>query len=177
MLFELQTIDPKVYRAKTRRSTLIIMAMFVVIGFIFADRFVAWFGEYSNNLIVLNFIGAFFGLVLTGFFVKWFFKDKPWMAEAMYGWRLKRNLMHVTNRLRAVQEAVERGDVEAMKILRFYHLGLEQMHRLEDNSHALIELSAEKRALEKQLEASQVDLQQTCFDPQWLEPYPLTKEH
>lgn len=176
MEFELQAMEPSVYRARTRRSTLIIMAMFIVIGFIFAERFVAWFGDYSNNLIVLNFIGAFVGLVLTGFIVKWFFKDKPWMAEAMYGWRLKRNLMHITNRLRAVQEAVARGDAEAMKILRFYHLGLEQMHRLEDNSHALIELSVEKRALEKQLEALQISLEQTRFNPACLESYPLTKE-
>lgn len=171
-MFELESIDPKFYRAQTRKSTLIVMAMFIVIGLVTARLFVNWFGEYSNNLIVLNFIGAFVGLVITGFIVKGFFKDQPWMKEAMYAWRLKRNLMQITNRLRPIQEAVEQGDEQAMKILRFYHLGLEQMHRLEDNSSALIDLVAEKHALESKMKDREMDLDQTRFDPSWVEPYP-----
>ncbi len=176
-MFEIEEMEPEVYRRQTRKSTLIIMAIFIVIGLVMATSFVEWFGEYSNNHLVLNFIGAFVGLVITGFVVKWFFVNSPWMREAMYGWRLKRSLMHVTNRLRPLKEAAENGDVEAMKILRFYHLGLEQMHRLEDNSHALIDLLAEKRELEEKMKALDLDLNQTRFDPGWVEPYPNETQH
>ena len=170
-MFEIEEMDAAFYRRQTRKATLIIMAIFIVIGMVMATSFVDWFGEYSNNHLVLNLMGAFVGLVITAFVVKWFFVKSPWMREAMYGWRLKRSLMHVTNRLRPIQEAVEKGDTEAMKILRFYHLGLEQMHRLEDNSHAMIELLAEKRGLEEKMTELNLDLNQTSFDPQWVEPY------
>jgi hypothetical protein len=59
-----------------------------------------------------------------------------------------------------------------MNILRFYHLGLEQMHRLEDNSTALIDLLADKRKLETQMTSLGLELDQLRFDPKWLEPYP-----
>ncbi|MDG6778403.1 DUF3087 family protein [Thiomicrorhabdus sp. zzn3] len=175
-MFELQEIDPQHYRKQTRKSTMIIMAMFMVVGLATARLFVHWLGDYSNNLIVLNFMGAFAGLVLTGFIVKWFFKDQPWMKEAMYAWRLKRSLMHITNKLRPIQEAVEAGDEEAMKILRFYHLGLAQMHRLEENSTALIDLQAEKHALETRLREHGIALEQRRFDPQWVERFSHASE-
>jgi uncharacterized membrane protein YwzB len=170
-MFTLQEIDPKIFRKKTRNATLIMMAVFIVIGFITASLFVEYLGPYSNNHLVLNFMGAFVGLVITAFIIKTFFADKEWMKEGIYGWRLKRNLMYVTNVLRHVKEAVEAGDQHAMKVLRFYHLGLEQMHRFEDNNHALIDLAVEKRELEATMEELGLELNQTEFDPEWVEQY------
>ena len=148
-MFKLEEIDPVFYRKQTRKSTLIIMALFLVIGFITANLAVKWLGDYSNNHIVLNFLGALVGLFITFAIVKLFFVDKPWMLEAMYAWRLKRRLMYIGNVKRQLEEAIENNDPNAMKVMRFYHLGLEQMHKLEDNHHALIDLEAEKKALAK----------------------------
>ena len=73
------------------------------------------------------------------------------MAPAVYGWRLKRSLMSVTNIMHQVTAAVDKGDPVAMKVLRFYHLGLTQMHELDGNSsdHAQLhrEVEAHKAAL------------------------------
>lgn len=171
-MFEIEVIDPKFYRRQTRRATWIIIGLFLVVGMLTATLFVQWLGPYSNSPMVVNFMGAFAGLVLTGLIVKWFFKDRPWMKEAMYGWRLKRSLMQIGNRLRPLQHAAAQHDVQAMNILRFYHLGLEQMHRLEDNSTALIDLLADKRKLETQMTSLGLELDQLRFDPKWLEPYP-----
>lgn len=170
-MFQIQEIDPTVYRTKTRNATLIIMAIFIVIGFISATLFVEYLGPYSNNHLVLNFIGAFVGLVITGIIMKTFFADKPFMKEAVYGWRLKRNLMHVTNRLSNIQQAVKSGDRKAMKILRFYHLGLTQMHQLEQNSSALIDMKVEKEQLEKTMSELGLELNQTEFNPDWTKAY------
>lgn len=163
-MFQLEEIDPVFYRKQTRKSTLIIMAIFIVIGFITANLTVKWLGDYSNNHIVLNFLGAFVGLFITFGIVKLFFVDKPWMREALYAWRLKRRLMYIGNVKRQLEEALEQNDPNAMKVMRFYHLGLEQMHKLEDNHYALVDLEAEKNALAKTMQAHQVDLNQFEFD-------------
>lgn len=170
-MFKIEEIDPVYYRKQTRKATLIIMAIFIVIGFITATLAVKWFGEYSSNHLVLNFMGAFVGLLITAAIVKAYFSEKDWMKEAIYAWRLKRNLMYVSNTLANIKEAVENNDKQAMKILRFYHLGLEQMHKLEDNNQALIDVVAEKRALETTLLENNIDLNQYEFDMTWTDVY------
>lgn len=170
-MFQIQEIDPKFYRKQTRNATLRIMAMFLVIGMVFALGFVEYLGPYNSNKIVLNLMGAFTGLMVTGLIVRYFFKDSEWMKEAMYAWRLKRNLMHITNLHDKVKAKADQNDPEAMKIMRFYHLGLEQMHQLEDNSHALIDLVAEKNALEERMHALGLETQQTQFDPSQLQSF------
>ncbi|QBZ83367.1 hypothetical protein GHNINEIG_01419 [Hydrogenovibrio crunogenus] len=174
-MFQIEEIDPKYYRKQTRNATLKIMAMFLVIGMITATTFVEYLGAYSSNLIVLNLLGAFVGLVITGFIVKFFFKDKPWMYEAMYAWRLKRNLMQISNLIDTVKAEAKQNNENALKILRFYHLGLTQMHQLEDNNHALIDLKAEKEQLVQQMINLGYDIDQTSFDASQLEEF--KKEH
>ncbi|BBP43519.1 DUF3087 family protein [Thiosulfativibrio zosterae] len=169
--FKIQDISPEQYRKKSRNATLIIMGIFLVIGFAMAVSFVNWWGEYTHNQLVLNFMGALVGLAITAIIVKTFFIKQPWMAEAMYGVRLKRHLMMVTNKLRPVQEAAESGDENAMKIMRFYHLGLTQMHKFENNHTALLDMAAEKQTLENRLIEHQIDLNQIELNPEILEPY------
>jgi hypothetical protein len=65
------------------------------------------------------------------------------MKEAMYAWRLKRHIMYIYNAMNRLQEAAVQGNAEAIKILRFYQLGTEQMYRLDNNSHELIELRSQ----------------------------------
>ncbi|WP_040725153.1 DUF3087 family protein [Thiomicrorhabdus sp. Kp2] len=170
-MFKIEDIDPIHYRKQTRKATLIVMGIFIVIGFITATLAVKWFGEYSSNHLVLNFMGAFVGLLITAAIVKAYLADQAWMKEAIYAWRLKRNLMYISNTLANIKEAVESGDEQAMKILRFYHLGLEQMHKLEDNNHALIDILAEKNALETTLNEKGIDLNQIEFDFKWTDDY------
>jgi len=170
-MFKIEDIDPVFYRKQTRKSTMIIMAIFVVIGFIMARLTVGWLGDQSNNHIVLNFIGAFIGLLFTFAIVNVFFKDADWMKEAMYAWRLKRHLMAVYNIMNNLKRAVEDGDKEAIKIMRFYQLGTAQMYHIDNNSTDLIELKAEMRELETQMNELGIDLNQNQFDMKLAENY------
>lgn len=162
-MFRIEEIDPVHYRKQTRKSTMIIMGIFIVIGFSTARLTVIYFGESSNNHIVLNFLGAFAGLLLTFWIINTFFKDAHWMKEAMYAWRLKRHLMYIYNVMNRLQESVDQGDIEAIKILRFYQLGTEQMYRLDNNSHELIELQAKMRELESKMKELGIETNQTQF--------------
>jgi hypothetical protein len=170
-MFKIEEIDPVYYRKQTRKSTMIIMAIFIVIGFTTARLVVIYFGDYSNNHIVLNLLGAFAGLLLTFWIVNTFFKDAHWMKEAMYAWRLKRHLMYIYNALSQLQKAVDQGDIEAIKILRFYHLGTEQMYKLDNNSHELMELSSQMRVLETKMKELGIETNQTEFDMESVDRY------
>lgn len=170
-MFTIQPLDPKVYRSKTRKATLVMMGIFVVIGLLFARLFLHWFGEYSNSPMTLNFLGGGLGLLVTAMVMKVYFWEKPLMAEAVYGWKLKRTTMQIYNQHSRLMQAVAAGDTQAMQIMRYYHLALMQMHELEGNSHALIELNVEMRELAETMESLGLELQQTSFDESSLEPY------
>jgi Protein of unknown function (DUF3087) len=170
-MFKIEEIDPVHYRKQTRKSTMIIMGIFIVIGFITARLTVIYFGEYINNHIVLNFLGAFAGLLITFWIVNAFFKEANWMKEAMYAWRLKRHLMYIYNAMNRLQDATVQGDVKAIKILRFYQLGTEQMYRLDNNSHELIELRSQMRELESKMKEMGIDANQTEFDMELVDDY------
>lgn len=170
-MFKIEEIDPVHYRKQTRKSTMIIMGIFIVIGFITARFTVAYFGEYSDNHIVLNFLGAFAGLLITFWIVNAFFKNAIWMKEAMYAWRLKRHIMYIYNAMNRLQEAADQGDVDAIKILRFYQLGTEQMYRLDNNSHELIELRSQMQELESKMKEMGIEANQTEFDMESVDGY------
>jgi len=170
-MFKIKEIDPVHYRKQTRKSTLIIMGIFIVIGFISARYTVIYFGEDFDNHIVLNFLGAFAGLLLTFWIVNTFFKDAPWMKEAMYSWHLKRHIMYIYNALSRLEQAVEQGDVKAIKILRFYQLGTEQMYRLDNNSHELLELRNQMHKLEAKMKEMGIDENQIEFDMKSVDAY------
>jgi hypothetical protein len=170
-MFKIEDIDTVYHRKQTRKSTMIIMGIFIVIGFITARLTVVYFAEYSNNQIVLNFLGALAGLLITFWIVNSFFKDANWMKEAMYAWRLKRHLMYIYNVMNRLQESADQGDVEAIKILRFYQLGTEQMYRLDNNSHELIELRSQMRELESKMKEMGIEANQTEFDMESVDGY------
>ncbi|PLA73573.1 DUF3087 domain-containing protein [Hydrogenovibrio sp. SC-1] len=170
-MFQLKEIDPAFYRKQTRNATFKVMAMFIVIGMITTTTTVEYLKPYNSSTIFLNLLGAGIGLAITALIVNVFFKNKPWMAEAIYGWRLKRNLLHISNVIDTVKAKAEENDEAALKILRFYHLGLTQMHKLDDNSHDLINLKAEKEQLVQKLINLGIDIEQNQFDPQQVEPY------
>jgi len=170
-MFKIEEIDPAHYRAQTRKSTMIAVAIFLVIGFFTARLTVTQLGEYSDNHIVLNLMGAFVGLVITLWIIKSFFADAPWMKEAVYGWNLKRRLMYIYNAMSLLEKAAEQDDVEAIKILRFYHLGQEQMLRFDNNSHELFELGLKMRPLETKMNEMGIDLNQTEFDMKSVDAY------
>jgi len=60
-----------------------------------------------------------------------------------------------------------------MKVLRFYHLGLLQMHELDGNSSEHGQLRDEVEQHKARMQAQGLDSDQPRFDPQWLETLKL----
>lgn len=168
-MFEIQPMSPERYRKETRTITLAILAIFVLLGLTSATVSVKLFGEPGGDNFRWNLLGVLTGLVATVAIVRLKFWSTPWMAPAVYGWRLKRSLMRVTNQMHQVKAGVEARDPAAMKLLRFYHLGTTQMYQLDGN---LTELSQAVREIDQHREAMEalgLEIEQNRLDPDWLE--------
>jgi hypothetical protein len=168
MMFEIRQLNPEKYRQQTRRSTLIIALIFVLLGMLLSSIAVLLFGEPGGDNFRLNLGGIIAGLLLTIALVRLKFWQQPWMAPAVYGWQLKRKLMSITNVMHHVTAGVAAHDQTAMKLLRFYHLGLTQMHQLDANSSALSQVIAEINRHKASMEDLSMETEQNQMNPDWL---------
>jgi len=168
-MFTLQKMNPTDYRQKTRKSSLILISVFAALGVGSASLLVSIWGKADSSNFHLNLLGVLLGLLVTLLLVKLLFSKQPFMKEAIYGWHLKRNLMRVTNKMHRIRELAATDNPDALKLLRFYHLALEQMHLLEGDDTALLELKAEKLFTEEQMRKLNLDTDLNYLDPAWLE--------
>lgn len=168
VVFEIQPLNPERYRQQTRRSTLVVIATFAVLAMGLATLAVALFGEMGGDNLRLNIVGVVAGLLLTVGLVRFLYWKQGWMTSAVYGWRLKRSLMRVTNVMHHVTAGVKAGDTDAMKLLRFYHLGLTQMHMLDGNSASLSEVTGEIDQHRELMETHGLESKQNRLDDDWL---------
>ncbi|WP_456027236.1 DUF3087 domain-containing protein [Pseudomonas capeferrum] len=168
-MFELKPCDPATFRQQTRRSTLIIAVLFVALAMLLSSLAVMLFGEPGGDNFRFNVGGVFAGVLITVALVRGPFWTQPWLAPAVYGWQLKRSLISVTNVMHKVTEGVQANDPTAIKLLRFYHLGLTQMHALDANSSAQAQLLGEIDAHQAKMQTLGIDTEQTRLDPAWLD--------
>ena len=168
-MFEIQPMNAQTYRQQTRRSTVIIALVFLVLAMLLSSVAVAVFGEPGGDNMRFNVGGVFVAVLLMVALMRGLFWSQPWMAAAVYGWQLKRSLMSVTNVMHKVTERVQANDPTAIKLLRFYHVGLTQMHELDANSSAQAQLVGEIDAHKAKMHAMGIDTEQTRLDPAWLE--------
>lgn len=168
-IFTLESRDPVQFRQDTRKSNLIIMVTFAVIAMTLATLSVQIFGNPEGGNFIWNLSGIIAGVLVTTGVFKLYFWQQPWMDSARYGWQLKRSLMSVTNILHEVKAGVERDNPTAMRVLRFYHQGLEQMYRLENNESELHDLKQESHNHREKMLSQGLEPEQPSLDPRWIE--------
>ena len=168
-MFEIQPMSPELYRQQTRRSTFVVIAIFLVLAMLCATASTQLFGGPPGDNFKWNLLGVLSGLALTVAVVRQQLWHRPFMAAAAYGWALKRSLMRVTNVMHHVRAGVAAGDETAMKLLRFYHLGVAQMHQLDGNSADLSQMVREIDDHREAMLARGLDPEQSRLDGAWLE--------
>ncbi len=168
-MFEIQPFSPEQYRQQTRRSTLVIALLFLALAMLCSTLSTQLLGTPGGDNFKWNLLGVLAGLALTVVVVRQLLWQRPFMAAAAYGWGLKRSLMRVTNVMHHVKAGVAAGDDSAIKLLRFYHLGLHQMHQLDGNSSEQSQLVREIDAHRELMEQRGLDVEQKRLDPAWIE--------
>jgi hypothetical protein len=168
-MFTIQPMHPETYRQQTRRIAMGLIVLFAGLAMLLSTLAVQLFGEPGGDNFRWNLAGVLLGLVLTLALVRFKLWSQPWMAPAVYGWQLKRNLLRITNQMHQVKAGVAAADPQAMKVLRFYHLGVRQMQQLDGNSSDLSQMLSEIEQHREAMEQAGLDPQQDCFDPTWLQ--------
>jgi len=167
-MFEIKPIDPRRYRRETRRSSLVVVAVFAMLGMGLATLSVHLLGEPGGNNLRWNLGGVLAGLSLTVVLVRAAFWQRPWMEAARYGWGLKRSLMRVTNSMHLVEQRLAADDPTALRVLRFYHLALDHMRDLDGQPGESGDDEAQREQVRLGLERHGLALDQTHFDPAWI---------
>jgi hypothetical protein len=167
--FTLATIKPEDYRQQTRKATWIIIAVFVALAMLLSSLLVMFFGEPGGDNFRLNMAGVAAGVAITAVLVRVLFSKQPWMAANVYGWRLKRSLMSITNVMHHVTHGVTAKNPSAIKLLRFYHLGLLQMHDLDGNTSEISQMVHEVDAHKQCMQELGIDCEQQTLDPAWIQ--------
>lgn len=168
VVFTIKEIDPLVYRQQTRRSTWTIALLFVVLALALSTLTVQLFGQSGGDNFYLNLAGVAIALLVTIGLVRGVFWSQHWMAGAVYGWQLKRSLMRITNVMHHIKAGVRVNDPLSCKLLRFYHLGVSQMHLLDGNSSDHMQMLAEIDQHKNTLQTLQLPVEQARFDTAWL---------
>ncbi|ALI04911.1 DUF3087 domain-containing protein [Pseudomonas sp. FW306-02-F02-AA] len=167
-MFEIKPWNPESYRQQTRRSTVIIAVTFILLAMTLSGLAVMLFGEPGGDNFRFNLGGVIAAVIVSAVLMKTKGWSQPWMAAAVYGWQLKRSLMSVTNVMHKVTDAVQAGNPSAIKLLRFYHLGLTQMHQLDGNTSSLSQMTREIDQHKASMEALGIDTEQNQLNPEWL---------
>lgn len=168
-LFKLTTIKPEDYRLQTRKATWIIIVVFVALAMLLSSLLVMFFGESGGDNFRLNIAGVATGVLITAALVKYIFSKQSWMAANLYGWRLKRSLMSVTNVMHHVTAGVAEQNIAAMKLLRFYHLGLIQMHHLDGNTSEISQMVHEVDQHKQRMQERDIDCDQQVLESAWIQ--------
>jgi len=169
VMFEIQPMNADDYRQRTRRSTVMIALIFLALAMALSTAAVTLFGEPGGDNLRFNIGGVFAAVMVMALLMRKLFWHQAWMAPAVYSWQLKRSLMSITNVMHHLKTAVDAGDPDAMKLMRFYHLGLSQMHQLDGNSSDDAQLHREMQQHQARMEALGIDARQTRLDPAWLD--------
>ena len=167
--FKLASIIPADYRQKTRKATWIIIVVFVALAMLLSSLLVMLFGEPGGDNFRLNIAGVATGVLITATLVRQVFSKQLWMAANLYGWRLKRSLMSVTNVMHHVTAGVAEHNHAAIKLLRFYHLGLMQMHQLDGNTSEISQMVHEVDQHKSLMQELSIEAEQQTLDPAWIQ--------
>lgn len=166
--FRLEERNPEAFRAATRKASIRIIVVFALSAMLLSTLLVSFFGDSAGDNFKWNLTGVILGLLLTAALVGGLFRKQQWMDASVYGWRLKRSLMSITNQMHQLKAAVARHDPQAMLLLRFYHLALHQMHQLDGNSSGASDLVQEMNLHADAMTAMQLELEQPELNPDWL---------
>ena len=83
-MFEIQPMSPELYRQQTRRSTFVVIAIFLVLAMLCATASTQLFGGPPGDNFKWNLLGVLSGLALTVAVVRQQLWHRPFMAAAAW---------------------------------------------------------------------------------------------
>ena len=166
----LEDIDQKIYTKRLRLVMLAVVVALCVISIPFSAVLIVLIGSAEGGNVILNAIGVAVAAVIVVAVLKRT-SGHPWMHEVVYVWRLKQQLNRITRKFKAVTEAAERGERDAIIALNFSYRGSEQLYILDNNTITLDDLRHKITALDAQICDLELEVSVDDYREELLEQY------
>ncbi len=166
----LEDIDQKIYTKRLRLVMLAVVVALCVISIPFSAVLIVLIGSAEGGNVILNAIGVAVAAVIVVAVLKRT-SGHPWMHEVVYVWRLKQQLNRITRKFKAVTEAADRGERDAIIALNFSYRGSEQLYILDNNTITLDDLRLKITALDAQICDLELEISVDDYREELLEQY------
>ncbi|WP_286267674.1 DUF3087 family protein [Thalassotalea atypica] len=168
---KLQDINKAHYRKRLNTVIAAFISCFALLAVIFGSLLITLFAtpivdpEVQSNF-KFNIAGVIIAL-LTMSVIMNHFKKHPLMTEVYYVWQLKQIHNQIYRKLVKIKDAATEKDTNALVILSFYYLSLEQVYHLDNNTLTMSAVKKDQvkiqtllgdKKIEQQAEQFQVDL-------------------
>lgn len=143
----LKMIDKTIYRKRLNIVIGVVIASVLIISLGVSSLFISLIGDTDGSNFNLNLAGVVIAVVVVGFSL-FCVRDKPYMDEVLYVWRLKQELNLIYRNTEKLKAAVDVNDHKAL-IIAYYNLkGSIQLYELDDNDLTLSKLKNDLQEFE-----------------------------
>ena len=152
---ELKQIDKTLYKQRLNRFQGGLVAMLFVVGLGASTLYIELFGNAEGSNFIFNVAGVVTA-VLAGILLFNLIKEKPYMMEIRYMWKLKQELNRIYRASKKLEAALEQDDdsdlLHRALIIRYFSLhGSKHLYQLEDNTLTLDDLNKQIEEFDQRL--------------------------
>jgi hypothetical protein len=171
---QLMHIDKQTYRKNTNIVISSFVASLAILALVFGALLIHFFGapavagDSSTGNFHLNVIGVIIAIVLCSW-VLHSQKQKPFMREVYYVWRLKQLNNQIYRKLVKIKQAADSNDKNAFIILSFYFASLKQVYSLDDNTLTISTVEKDIAQLNARIAELDINVSPELFEPELLD--------
>ncbi|MFT5704646.1 MAG: hypothetical protein ACI8SK_000594 [Shewanella sp.] len=176
---QLIDIDKKRYKKHLNLVSVALVIGLSVLSLAFGALLISVFGsnvsegvtsEGATGNFHLNLLGVIFAVVIC-VSVMLRAKDRPFMSEVYYVWRLKALHNRIYRRLKSIKAAAKNQDLNALIILKFYYAGLKQVYFLDNNTLTMTKVEQDIIELDKVIAEHHLTVSAEQFDVEMLKGF------
>ena len=152
---ELKQIDKTLYKQRLNRFQGGLVVMLFVVGLAASSLYIELFGNPAGSNFIYNLAGVITA-VLSAIALFSAIKEKPYMAEIRYVWKLKQELNRIyraSRKLEAALQDEQNSEVfQTALVIRYFSLhGSRHLYQLEDNTLTLDDLNQQINEFDERL--------------------------
>ncbi|KZZ43195.1 MAG: DUF3087 domain-containing protein [Saccharospirillaceae bacterium] len=152
---ELKQIDKTLYKQRLNRFQGGLVVMLFVVGLAASSLYIELFGNPDGSNFIYNLAGVITA-VLSAIALFIAIKEKPYMAEIRYVWKLKQELNRIyraSQKLEAALQDEQNSEVfQTALVIRYFSLhGSRHLYQLEDNTLTLDDLNQQINEFDERL--------------------------
>ncbi|GIU21397.1 DUF3087 domain-containing protein [Shewanella schlegeliana] len=171
---QLMDIDKQTYRKNTNLVIMGFVASLAILALVYGGVLIHFFGATetvsgeSTGNFHLNLIGVILAMLTCGAVLNTQ-KQKPFMREVYYVWRLKQLHNQIYRKLTKIKQAADNEEVNAFIILSFYFASLKQVYTLDDNTLTISTVDKDLMQLNDKIAALGLTITPDLFEPEMLD--------